>query len=124
MNMLSYCQAMAAFCRQRARFENEYEAFWIEEAAEWNKLVSGYAGTLDHSVLDHSVKATFPRIRDYSGPVPSGPGPSPDVELDVLGPATSESLPVPIHSVRYRCPKTASQRECCQGHCEVRVEYS
>ena len=52
MNMLSYCRAMVAFCRQRARFETESEAFWIEEADEWNKLASGYASSppkdMDH----------------------------------------------------------------------------
>jgi hypothetical protein len=31
---------MAAFCRQRAMFEGENDAFWAGEAAEWDKLIS------------------------------------------------------------------------------------
>jgi hypothetical protein len=39
MDMLAHCRAMAAFCRQRARFEDENDAFWIGEAEEWDKLI-------------------------------------------------------------------------------------
>jgi hypothetical protein len=35
MDMLAHCRAMAAFCRQRAAFEGEDDAFWIREAEEW-----------------------------------------------------------------------------------------
>ncbi len=40
MDMFAHCRAMAAFCRQRARFESENNAFWIREADEWDKLIS------------------------------------------------------------------------------------
>jgi hypothetical protein len=43
MDMLAHCRAMAAFCRQRAKLENENDAFWIGEAKEWDKLISEYA---------------------------------------------------------------------------------
>jgi hypothetical protein len=31
MDMFAYCRAMAPFCRQRARFEGENNAFWTRE---------------------------------------------------------------------------------------------
>jgi hypothetical protein len=40
MDVLAYCRAMAAFCRQRAEFEDENDTFWTREAAEWDKLIS------------------------------------------------------------------------------------
>ena len=40
MDMLTYCRAMAAFCRQRSTFEGENDAFWIREAEEWDELIS------------------------------------------------------------------------------------
>jgi hypothetical protein len=40
MDMLAHCCAMAAFCRQRAQFENENASFWIEEAEEWDNLIA------------------------------------------------------------------------------------
>jgi len=43
MNMFAHCRAMAAFCRQRARFEDEDNEFWISEAEEWDKLIFEYA---------------------------------------------------------------------------------
>jgi hypothetical protein len=43
MDMLAHCRAMAAFCRQHARFEDVNDAFWIGEAEEWDKLISEYA---------------------------------------------------------------------------------
>jgi hypothetical protein len=43
MDMLAYWDAMANFCRQRAAFENEDDAFWIREAKEWDKLISEFA---------------------------------------------------------------------------------
>jgi hypothetical protein len=43
MDMLAHCRAMAAFCRQRANFEDENDAFWIGEAKEWDKLIFEYA---------------------------------------------------------------------------------
>jgi hypothetical protein len=42
MSMLEYCRAMAAFCRQRARFENVDPSFWIEEAKEYDNLIAEY----------------------------------------------------------------------------------
>jgi hypothetical protein len=42
MDVLAHCRAMAAFCRQRATFENENDAFWIREATEWDKLIYEY----------------------------------------------------------------------------------
>ena len=43
MDVLAYCHAMAAFCRQRAELEDENDAFWTREAEEWDKLISEYA---------------------------------------------------------------------------------
>jgi hypothetical protein len=43
MEMLTHCRAMAAFCRQRAKIEDENEAFWLEEAELWATLISDYA---------------------------------------------------------------------------------
>jgi hypothetical protein len=45
MDVLAYCRAMAAFCRQRGVFEGESDAFWSSEAAEWDKLTE-YASPL------------------------------------------------------------------------------
>jgi hypothetical protein len=42
MDVLAYCRAMAAFCRQRGVFEGESDTFWSSEAAEWDKLISEY----------------------------------------------------------------------------------
>jgi hypothetical protein len=42
MDMLRYCRAMAAFCRQRAMFEGEDEPFWTGEAREWDELIFQY----------------------------------------------------------------------------------
>ena len=44
MDMLTHCDAMAAFCRQRAMFEGENDAFWTSEAEEWDQLRAEYAG--------------------------------------------------------------------------------
>ena len=117
MNMGTYCRAMAAFCRQRAHFEGEYEAFWLEEAEEWNKLVSGYASMLE------AVSATLPASPDHRRADDTRPGRPAGVRRDTPRVARREFLPSPVHSIRYRCPKTAAQRECCQG-CELLVEYS
>jgi hypothetical protein len=43
MDVLAYCRAMAAFCRQRSEFEDENDTFWTSEAEEWDKLISEYA---------------------------------------------------------------------------------
>jgi hypothetical protein len=43
MDVLAYCRAMAAFCRQRAEFEGENDTFWTNEAEELDKLISEYA---------------------------------------------------------------------------------
>jgi hypothetical protein len=43
MDVLAYCRAMAAFCRQRADFEGEDDTFWTSEAEEWDELISEYA---------------------------------------------------------------------------------
>ena len=40
MDMFARCRAMAAFCRQHARFEDEDDAFWTREAEEWDKLIT------------------------------------------------------------------------------------
>jgi hypothetical protein len=49
MDVLAYSRAMAAFCRQRAAFEGEDDAFWTGEAEEWDKLISEYARPRPHS---------------------------------------------------------------------------
>jgi hypothetical protein len=43
MDVLAYCRAMAAFCRQRSEFEGENDTFWTCEAEQWVKLISEYA---------------------------------------------------------------------------------
>jgi hypothetical protein len=43
MDVLAYCRAMAAFCRQRSEFEDENDAFWTCEAEAWDRLISEYA---------------------------------------------------------------------------------
>jgi hypothetical protein len=43
MNVISHCRAMAAFCRQRAQFENEDTLFWTAEAEEWDDLIARYS---------------------------------------------------------------------------------
>jgi hypothetical protein len=43
MDVLAYCRAMAAFCRQRGVFEGESDTFWNSEATEWDKLISEHA---------------------------------------------------------------------------------
>lgn len=35
MDHSARCRAMAAFCKQRARMEDENEAFWLSEAVAW-----------------------------------------------------------------------------------------
>lgn len=35
MDHSARCRAMAAFCTQRARMEDENEAFWLAEAVAW-----------------------------------------------------------------------------------------
>ena len=49
MDVLAYCRAMAAFCRQRSEFEDENDTFWASEAEEWDKLISEYASPLAQS---------------------------------------------------------------------------
>jgi hypothetical protein len=43
MDVLAYCRAMAAFCRQRSEFEDENDAFWTCEAEAWDRLIFEYA---------------------------------------------------------------------------------
>jgi len=87
--MLAYCYAMIAFCRQRARFAGEDEAFWIKEASEWQQLISGYADTLANDETEEWYQVIAART---------------------------------AWPFRYRCPKAASQRDQCQGPCELLVE--
>ena len=56
MDMLAHCRAMAAFCRQRAKFEDENSLFWISEADEWDRLISEYAR--------HTAPTAASRIED------------------------------------------------------------
>jgi hypothetical protein len=59
MDVLAYCRAMAAFCRQRGMFEGESDTFWSSEAAEWDKLISEYSLEEEHmiGVADHALSA-------------------------------------------------------------------
>jgi hypothetical protein len=50
MDMISHCRAMAAFCRQHAKSENEESSFWIEEAEEWDSLIAEYSIRREQSV--------------------------------------------------------------------------
>jgi hypothetical protein len=34
-----FCKAMAAFCRQHAKLEEENEGFWMAEARIWAELL-------------------------------------------------------------------------------------
>lgn len=38
IDMLAYCKAMAAFCRQRIYFDGEDADFWQREEQEWAAL--------------------------------------------------------------------------------------
>jgi hypothetical protein len=49
MDVLAYCRAMAAFCRQRAEFEGENDTFWTIEAEQWDRLISEYASPRSQS---------------------------------------------------------------------------
>jgi hypothetical protein len=35
MDMLVYDRAMAAFCRQQARFDQQNERLWLNQAQDW-----------------------------------------------------------------------------------------
>ena len=108
MEMLEYCRAMAAFCRRRAQFEREYDAFWMREAAEWDILVCEYATSLPHSKPS--------KRPDVKGTQPSAP----KIRTNLVSAMTSKSS---THcSLRYRCPKTAAQRNFCRGPCELLLE--
>jgi hypothetical protein len=54
----SYCKAMAAFCRQRARFEGEHETFWTTEAIKWDNLIR----SADTQVKSGNVFYRLPKI--------------------------------------------------------------
>jgi hypothetical protein len=49
MDVLAYCRAMAAFCRQRAEFDGEDDTFWTSEAEEWDELIFEYASPRSQS---------------------------------------------------------------------------
>jgi hypothetical protein len=49
MDMLAYSRAMAAFCRQRADFEGENDAFWNSAAADLDSVVSHHVSALADS---------------------------------------------------------------------------
>jgi hypothetical protein len=51
MDVLAYCRAMAAFCRQHAELENEGRSFWIKEAEEWDRLI------VEHSTIPKRASA-------------------------------------------------------------------
>jgi hypothetical protein len=57
MDVLAHCRAMAAFCRQRAKFEDENDLFWTREAEEWDRLISEYAR--------HTAPTTAGRVKDF-----------------------------------------------------------
>jgi hypothetical protein len=40
MNALTHCKAMEAFCRQRAKIENEAAGFWLNEAQLWRERLA------------------------------------------------------------------------------------
>jgi hypothetical protein len=52
MDMLAHCRSMAAFCRQRALFHNENDAFWVQEAKEWERLLSDHVDAHSQSWPD------------------------------------------------------------------------
>jgi hypothetical protein len=70
MDVLAYCRAMAAFCRQRAEFEGESDTFWSSEAAEWGKLIAEYSPEEEHTLGD------VDRILGAAGALQVHPAPS------------------------------------------------
>ena len=60
MDVLAYCRAMAAFCRQRAEFEGENDTFWISEAEQWDNLIFEYASPRSQSRTGVSDHVTAP----------------------------------------------------------------
>ena len=47
MDKIAYSRAMAAFCRQQAKFEQRNEQFWLGEAAGWaQRFPEGVAARL------------------------------------------------------------------------------
>lgn len=47
MDKITYSRAMAAFCRQQAKFEQQNEQFWLSEATGWaQRFPEGVAARL------------------------------------------------------------------------------
>jgi hypothetical protein len=71
MDMLAYCRAMAAFCRQRAKFEDENDTFWISEAEEWDKLIFEYESPHIRNLIGQTARggiaAASPTPRPQGG---------------------------------------------------------
>jgi len=97
MDLITRCRAMAAFCRQRAKFEGENDAFWITEAEEWDRLISQHA---DPHAEEHKSRATGP----------------------VWRPAIGSQRTNGISLFRYNCPLSSSQQSSCRGFCELILE--
>jgi hypothetical protein len=63
MDAVAYGQAMAAFCRQQARFEDQHEDFWLAEASGWERRFSDKAPT-----RSRQSKARVIAIKQKSAP--------------------------------------------------------
>ena len=72
MDMLAHCLAMATFCRQRAAFEDENDAFWIREAKEWDKLISECASPQPQIRTGQAVRGRSGMADDRDGAQLSG----------------------------------------------------
>ena len=67
MDHSARCRAMAAFCKQRARMEDENEAFWLSEAVAWTAKINRRLRLV--SAKPDVVSIKQPKRMD--GPVPT-----------------------------------------------------
>jgi hypothetical protein len=65
MDVLAHCRAMAAFCRQRAEFENENDTFWLGEAEEWDKLISDYSSPQSQIRTGQTIRRRSDAANDW-----------------------------------------------------------
>ena len=59
---------MAAFCRQRAEFEDENDTFWIREAEEWDELICEYAKPQFRNPIGHMARGGAAAVNPASLP--------------------------------------------------------
>jgi hypothetical protein len=54
------------FCRQRAKFEDENDAFWIREAEEWGNLIFEYASPQFLNLIGQTARGRTAAVRPAS----------------------------------------------------------